>query len=247
MTTLNTSALLVSLLEHAPLDVPLRTLPAVGGRHWGGRFGSQLRQAEWVDAALQHRGGRELFVVEAGGYDGLSYSNSFFLEVMRHWSCLLVEGNPMLQAKIRTTGRSCDLFNGGLSPNGRYDSFAYLLAGGLGGIVTEFDDNARKRAADGVRNRRIDVMANGAGNGSTVLVHCFPLHELARQLGRTTIDYLSLDTEGSEGAILEGTDFTAVEVGLITVEHNNQPVHSLLIHALNPSLRQTRSASSHHR
>merc|ERR1712137_1380241 len=43
-------------------------------------------------------------------------------------------------------------------------------------------------------------------------------------LNRTTIDYWSLDTEGSEASILSATDFKSIEVGVITVEHNNDRV-----------------------
>jgi len=46
------------------------------------------------------------------------------------------------------------------------------------------------------------------------------------------IDYLSVDTEGSELDILSAFDFAAWDVRLITVEHNHtprrQPMHDLL-------------------
>lgn len=37
------------------------------------------------------------------------------------------------------------------------------------------------------------------------------------------IDYLSIDTEGSELEILESIDWTARQFGVVTVEHNHKP------------------------
>jgi hypothetical protein len=46
------------------------------------------------------------------------------------------------------------------------------------------------------------------------------------------IDYLSIDTEGSEFDILNSFDFSAYSISIITVEHNYSPmrakIHNLL-------------------
>ena len=39
-------------------------------------------------------------------------------------------------------------------------------------------------------------------------------------LGRSDVDFWSLDIEGAEGAVLEATDFEAVKVGVMTIEMN---------------------------
>ena len=41
-------------------------------------------------------------------------------------------------------------------------------------------------------------------------------------LNRTTLDYWSLDTEGSELAILQGSGVEHFELGVLTIEHNNE-------------------------
>ena len=203
-----------------------------GGR-LGGSQGSQLGQAEWVDRALGGRTGQDLLVVEAGAFDGLTYSNSLFLELERNWSCLLVEGNPVLQERIiRSSRRRCHLFRGALSPTPYFAMLDFQKAGPLGGVVAAYDKASAQRAADGVRYKRDVRKYQGAGDGSTVRVPCYPLHVLVAALGRRTVDYWSLDTEGSEGAILEATDFSKLEVGLITVEHNLQPVRRNISRAL---------------
>eukprot|EP00966_Prymnesium_polylepis_P224393 5190504-Prymnesium_polylepis.2 len=80
----------------------------------------------------------------------------------------------------------------------------------------------KERAHKAIRDGR-SFVRGAAGSGATIEVDCYPLSSVMMALGRKTVDYWSLDTEGSEPAILNATDFDAVEVGIITVEHNSQP------------------------
>ena len=70
-------------------------------------------------------------------------------------------------------------------------------------------------------------------SGKRYAVETVSLGDLLAQNGAPSrIDYLSLDTEGSELRILKAFDFDAIDVGLITVEHNftaqRAEIHSLL-------------------
>ena len=80
---------------------------------------------------------------------------------------------------------------------------------------------AKRAVRDGQREAVIHESAGQrAGGSGRVFVPCFPLHLVVERIHRKTVDYWSLDTEGSEAGILNATDFGRVEVGLITVEHN---------------------------
>ena len=156
-----------------------------------------------------------LFVLESGANNGDVHSNSLFLEIGRQWRCLLVEANPDLAPVIRALHRKCHILSVGLSITDGVNSFPFVLAGPLGGIVSEM--NKQKRVNSEI-NEGKPWMAGPQENGSIVQVTCFPLH-LVMQVPRVnTVDYLSLDTEGSELAILRATGFTQVEVGVLTVE-----------------------------
>jgi len=61
---------------------------------------------------------------------------------------------------------------------------------------------------------------NEVPESSEVTVPAYPVNAIMAQLERTTIDYWSLDIEGAEADILQNTDFSVLEVGVITVEHN---------------------------
>eukprot|EP00747_Dinoflagellata_sp_TGD_P125723 gnl/TRDRNA2_/TRDRNA2_174194_c1_seq9.p1 gnl/TRDRNA2_/TRDRNA2_174194_c1~~gnl/TRDRNA2_/TRDRNA2_174194_c1_seq9.p1 ORF type:complete len:446 (+),score=55.07 gnl/TRDRNA2_/TRDRNA2_174194_c1_seq9:109-1446(+) len=187
-----------------------------------GSRNSQTGQDAWVDSVLNltgATGAMDPFVVESGANDGRSISNSLFFETARNYSCLLVEANPHLIPKILSLNRKCYLLAAGLSITGEIDSFPFMLAGPIGGILSTMPANHQARARGETKAKRAH-MAGEQGSGKVVNVSAFPLHMVMRALGRKTIDYWSLDTEGSEEAIIKATDFSEIEVGVMTVEHN---------------------------
>ena len=162
-------------------------------------------------------------MVESGAFDGLRASNSFWLEHARGYACLLVEPNPIVAARLRANRRGCHVLDGGLSPTSHVASLDMQLGGEVTGIVSSqtvfnarhiVDRMAKKGSPSKPSN---DVIENG--NGAIVKVWCWPLAQVLRAIGRRdmSVDYLSLDTEGSEPMILDAT-LDHVEVGLLTVE-----------------------------
>ena len=64
-------------------------------------------------------------------------------------------------------------------------------------------------------------LARNAGrlsNSSKTPVQCFPAYSLLLALNRTTIDYFSLDVEGSELQVLKTIPFDKVDIKVLTVE-----------------------------
>ena len=170
---------------------------------------SQFAQDLWVDAALgSMRGG---LVVESGAFNGESFSNSLLFEVGRGWRCLLVEANPTLQVQIEAVHRRCHLLKGGLSTTAHESTFDFVMGGAVGGLADSVDTKKVLEA-----QRRYKNIAGG-----TVSVPCYPLHRVLAHMaqqeakaqsaqltaprvsvgaGRFTVDFWSLDTEGSECA-----------------------------------------------
>ena len=191
------------------------SLPA--GRNSDGRYhASECGQDAWVHQALRglherHTG--DLFVVESGAYDGQTASNSLWLERALNFSCLLVEANPLLSAVIAEKHRRCHVLHGGLSINKSIGSrVPFALAGQTGGFVTHLNRWHRARLQTDSSG---DVVR--FGNGSVAHVPTFPIALVLRALGRRTIDYWSLDTEGSEAEILDAS-LDDIEVGVASVE-----------------------------
>jgi hypothetical protein len=70
-------------------------------------------------------------------------------------------------------------------------------------------------------------------NADTYEIETISLNDLLKKYNAPKdIDYISLDTEGSEVNILEAFDFSQYKVKFFTVEHNNKEVNRQKIYDL---------------
>jgi FkbM family methyltransferase len=170
---------------------------------------SQLGQDLWVlEKTDLKRGG---YFVEFGATDGVLLSNTYLLEKEFGWSGLCAEPNPEFLDKLRKN-RSCvasaDCIAG---ESGRQVEF--LLADEYGGITNYLGDGNDQRRKGYLEMGKIF-------RTRTISLDAF----LRKHKAPRTIDYLSIDTEGSEYEILKNFPFDEWEVRLITVEHNFTPM-----------------------
>lgn len=134
------------------------------------------------------------FFVESGARDGEHDSNTLSYELQYGWTGLLIEPDPEGFNAIAPKHRHAYAFNGCLSGNGR------------AGTLRFHTDNG-------------DGLAHISDTGSYT-VQSQSLQALMEAIGRTTVDFWSLDIEGSESAVLHSTDFSKVEVGVLLIEMN---------------------------
>lgn len=175
---------------------------------------SQLGQDLWVLERLNWKTGG--YFVEFGATDGVLLSNTWLLEKYFHWDGVCAEPNPTLFAKLKInrncyTSQACVFRNSG-------ERLKFILADAYGGIAdcAHNDSHAPKRDA-----------YLRAGNDIEVVT--VSLMDLLDQAGAPpVVDYLSIDTEGSEYAILEGIDWGRYAFRCITVEHNYGEQRSLI-------------------
>ena len=166
---------------------------------------SQLWQDAWVLFELrQKRGG---YFVEFGACDGIYLSNSLTLEQHYGWRGALAEPSPVWREaliKNRTSYVSTRCIYG---VSGEVVEFRQAEDCPVLSTINEFVDS--------------DMNAWARKNGKLVLRETVSLLDfLAEARSPRDIDYLSMDTEGSELAILENFDFDAYNIRLISVEHN---------------------------
>ncbi|WIA43726.1 hypothetical protein OEZ86_010152 [Tetradesmus obliquus] len=195
--------------------------PTAGSPLPTGTYKSQLGQDKYIDDLLH--GLTNGFFVESGAHDGTGLSNTLFLEASRNWTGLLVEANPMLfQTLVNTSNRTASLaINACLSPTGKHEELEFLLGGFLGGLAAFMPEYHKQRMRNEIQAAGGEQAAGPTNTGKTVNITCWPLHEIMAALGKTKIDYWSLDTEGSEPGILNATDFSKIEVSVMTVEVND--------------------------
>ena len=173
---------------------------------WQSLSRSQLEQDLWVLEQLDWK--RNGFFVEFGATDGVLLSNTWLLEKHFNWRGICAEPNPKLFARLQMN-RSCHL-----SPACVYRSsgerMRFVLADAYGGLedLGRNDQHAEKRNAYAAVGEVIEATTTSL------------MDLLDQQEAPAVIDYLSIDTEGSELAILEGIDWCRYQFRCITVEHN---------------------------
>lgn len=167
---------------------------------------SQLFQDLFVQYELGEKNGG--FFVEFGAADGKHLSNSYSLEKEYKWSGILSEPAHCWHAALKAN-RACTLdFRCVWDKSNESISFSEVEAGELS-TVSQFTGNQGEMHAATRRHAR------------TYKVDTVSLADMLRNnCAPQEIDYLSIDTEGSELKILSAFDFNLYKINVITVEHN---------------------------
>ncbi len=168
------------------------------------RSTSQLRQDLFVLNELNFK--REGFFVEFGATDGVELSNTFLLEKHFNWSGILAEPARGWHDDLHRN-RECVIETNCVWK----DSSSEL---------TFVEHESREFSGiDGFADSASAEQAHGGQN--SYQVKTISLNDLlSKYHAPEVIDYLSIDTEGSEYEILKSFDFSKHRFRVITCEHN---------------------------
>lgn len=178
---------------------------------------SQLRQDLFALACLGFK--RDGFFVEFGATDGVSLSNTYLMEKHLGWIGILAEPAACWHDALRRNRSSIIDKRCVWRSSGETVQFKQAAA-------AEFSTMSQYSDADGHYEMR--------RRGKTYSVETVSLNDLLSfHHAPLQIDYLSIDTEGSEFEILQHFDFTQHQITVITCEHNftasRQQVYELLV------------------
>jgi FkbM family methyltransferase len=183
---------------------------------------SQLGQDRWV--LQQTKNKLNGYFVEFGAVDGVMLSNTLVLERDFFWNGIVAEPNPMHHAALRRN-RSC-----AVSTKCIYTQSNTVLTFLDCGNDAD-NEHALSTLADFAT---CDQHAHTSLHESkSIQVETITLLDLLKQYNAPNkIDYLSIDTEGSEYDILSTFDWTQYDISLITVEHNYTPMRQKIYELL---------------
>lgn len=161
------------------------------------------------------RGG---YFVEFGATNGVTLSNSYLLEKSFGWDGILAEPARCWHAELRAN---------------RNSKIETKCVWAKSGEQLEFNEVSAQELST------INIFSGSDGrslqrqNGNVYLVETISLNELLEKYNAPNeIDYLSVDTEGSELTILSNFDFSKYKIHIISVEHNftqeREKIHDLL-------------------
>lgn len=154
--------------------------------------------------------------LEIGGYDGITGSNTYFLERYLNWKGVVVECNPELFNKCKEN-RSCEVCDKAVYLNDNSETIFVIPLG------EEIEGG--KLQLSGIKEtlKKESLVAFQGSFNSTkeIKVKTISINTLLETYNILNIDYLSIDTEGSELSILQCLDFTKYKIHYLTIEHGN--------------------------
>ena len=165
----------------------------------------QLKQDIFVLSQLDYKKGG--FFVEFGATNGLDISNTYLLEKEYNWNGILAEPAKHWHVDLKKN-RNCKI-----------ETDCVWTKTGSTLVFNETED---KEFSTLNQFSNLDGHKNKRANGNRYNVNTISLNDLlAKHDAPTSIDYLSIDTEGSEYEILSHFNFELYTIKIITCEHNS--------------------------
>ena len=177
---------------------------------------SQLRQDLFVLYLEDFK--RKGFFVEFGATNGIDLSNTYLLETEFGWDGILAEPAVCWQPDLKLN---------------RTAAIEKRCVWSSSGGHIEFNETAIPELSTVDTFSYSDLHSVGRKKGKRYIVETISINDLLNEYNAPRhIDYLSIDTEGSEFEILSSLDFERYSFGVITCEHNFTPmrekIHNLL-------------------
>ena len=176
---------------------------------------SQFRQDLFALTELGFK--KNGFFVEFGSYDGLTGSNSYLLEKFFNWDGILAEPMISCHEKLKNN-RSV-----------RIETKCVWKSSGQEILFNEPFSYKQMATIDSFSEEKPDYYKEG----KRYIVKSISLLDLLDiNNAPKFIDYLSIDTEGSEYDILNAFDFEKYKFRVITCEHNFTPMREKIYNLL---------------
>lgn len=207
--------LILHLLDAERADPDYAHSPALS--FWGfcqrniRRSHAQILQDLWVLYMLDEK--RDGYFVEFGACDGRLLSNTRLLEEAYGWKGLLAEPNPVWHDALKRN---------------RTAEISTLCVAASSGQTVDFISTDKMPELSRIADIVPDDIHEKNGNRTQQTVYNVETVSLLDLLvahdAPAEIDYLSIDTEGSEYEILREFDFDAYSFRVLTVEHAGEEI-----------------------
>ncbi|XP_066951698.1 uncharacterized protein [Macrobrachium rosenbergii] len=162
--------------------------------------------------------------LEVGAYDGEFLSNTLWLEREFGWKGILVEANPYFFEQLLLKHRRSWAINVCLNIK-PYPSKEKFVMGSSSPVNIshlassgEDDDLVEKHISQGSSGLK-DFKNNETQIEGMMEVQCVPVYTVIKALGRTHIDFFSLDVERAEMGILDTIPWDKLSFSVLAIEH----------------------------
>jgi FkbM family methyltransferase len=163
-------------------------------------YHSQLGQDLFVLETLKQK--KNGFFIEIGAGNGKHLSNTYLLEREFNWDGILIEPNKS-SFKACADSRHCKVIN------------KLILNSGMSKVLFHEKRIGEFSFSEGYGNNNSNDVID------SYEIEAIKFEEIFRDFSSIPgIDFLSIDTEGSEVEILSSIDFSKYKPGIICIEHN---------------------------
>ena len=171
---------------------------------------SQIGQDRIVLKILKNK--KDGFFIDIGANDGVTFSNTKYMEELG-WNGICVEPNPDMFEKLEKA-RRCSCVNSAIGSKNKQAKFTKINGDAcmLSGLSEFLTNNDKERIKNETTNR--------SGQIEEINVNVITFDELLNDSNITKVDYISIDTEGSEFEILKNINFSKYDISVLTVENN---------------------------
>jgi len=158
------------------------------------------------------------FYIELGAHDGISQSNTYYYEKNKNWKGILIEPTSHIFAKCKENRSDKNLFYNYACVSFEYkDEDIKLTYSNLATFTDYLDKKFQKQHYSNPQIYRGEKMFQFIAKAKT-LASILDDAEAPKN-----IDFLSLDTEGSEFEVLNGIDFNKYKFKFMLVETDFYP------------------------
>jgi len=184
---------------------------------------SQVKQDIILDQQI-FKGKVDGVFVEVGALDGFGASNTWFFEMERNWSGLLIEPNPVEYNKRNQHPRPNSIFENCAISNEEMDINFLSIEGPcnvLSGILEFYNEQHLQRI-----NRELDMYKSYPeghelySRKETIKMKAVKLQSLFDKYEIKKVDLISIDVEGAELQVLKSIDFDKTEIDVLLIENN---------------------------
>lgn len=151
------------------------------------------------------------YYIDIGANNGITASNTKMFEELG-WNGICIEPNPDIYQQL-IKNRKCICVEGAISNiDQEYVEFCQIegYSEMLSGILDTYDENHKRRI--------LNEQQIYGGTRKKIKVKNFRFSDIVTE---KNIDYLSIDTEGSELGIVKSINFNEYDIEIISVENNS--------------------------
>jgi FkbM family methyltransferase len=157
------------------------------------------------------------FFIEVGSDDGVRFSNTLFFERSLGWFGICIEPKPTVFSLLQQNRKSICLNYAISSEDGKTEEFLEIEGYGrqLSGIVKHYDIRHLERISREKNHPQFE-------KDRIISVPVRTLNSILQEYKVCAIDFLSIDTEGSEVVVLSSIDLEKYPARVILIENNYQ-------------------------